>query len=88
MTDTRIATDGYEEQLVAFTLAKEHYGVDIGTVNSIIKMQAITAVPQTPSFVEGITNLRGAVLPVVDLRKRLGLQTLQHTQTDAVLVGA
>jgi purine-binding chemotaxis protein CheW len=62
-----------ERQLVVFELANEHYGVDIAAVESIIKMQPITAVPQAPAFVEGITNLRGSVLPVMDLRKRFGL---------------
>lgn len=62
-----------ERQLVVFELANEHYGVDIAAVESIIKMQPITAVPQAPAFVEGITNLRGNVLPVMDLRKRFGL---------------
>jgi purine-binding chemotaxis protein CheW len=59
-----------EHQLVVFELANEHYGVDISMVEGIIKMQLITAVPHAPSFVEGVTNLRGAVLPVIDLRKR------------------
>jgi len=62
-----------ERQLVVFELANEYYGVDIAAVESIIKMQPITAVPQAPAFVEGITNLRGSVLPVMDLRKRFGL---------------
>jgi len=62
-----------EKQLVIFELANEHYGVDIATVESIIKMQDITEVPHAPSFVEGVTNLRGKVLPVMDLRKRFGL---------------
>lgn len=62
-----------ERQLVVFELANEHYGVDIAAVESIIKMQPITTVPQAPAFVEGITNLRGSVLPVMDLRKRFGL---------------
>ncbi len=64
-----------EHQLVVFTLADEDYGVDISTVDSIVKMQAITQVPHAPSFVEGITNMRGEVLPVIDLRKRFGLPT-------------
>ena len=55
-----------ENQLVVFDLANEHYGVDIGAVDRIIELQAITAVPHAPEFVEGITNLRGMVLPVVD----------------------
>ncbi len=64
-----------ERQLVVFELANEHYGVDIAAVESIIKIQPITAVPQAPAFVEGITNLRGSVLPVMDLRKRFGLSS-------------
>ena len=62
-----------EHQLVVFDLANEHYGVDIAAVEGIIKLQAITVVPHTPAFVEGVTNLRGEVLPVIDLRKRFGL---------------
>jgi purine-binding chemotaxis protein CheW len=62
-----------ERQLVVFELANEHYGVDISAVESIIKMQAITVVPHAPEFVEGVTNLRGKVLPVIDLRKRFYL---------------
>ena len=62
-----------ENQLVVFNLSNEDYGVDIANVEGIVKMQAITNVPRAPSFVEGIINLRGEVLPVIDLRKRLGL---------------
>jgi purine-binding chemotaxis protein CheW len=62
-----------EQQLVVFELAHEHYGVDIAAVESIIKMQPITAIPHTAAFVEGVTNLRGHVLPVIDLGKRFGL---------------
>ncbi|HAI21867.1 MAG TPA: chemotaxis protein CheW [Clostridiales bacterium UBA8153] len=64
---------GGELQLVVFELAGESYGVDIGQVREIIVMQKITRVPRTPAFVEGIINLRGKVIPVVDLRQRLGL---------------
>lgn len=71
-----------ERQLVVFELANEYYGVDIAAVESIIKMQPITAVPQAPEFVEGVTNLRGSVLPVMDLRKRFGLGSReQKTET-------
>ena len=62
-----------ESQLVVFNLANEDYGVNIAAVDGIVKMQSITRVPHAPSFVEGITNLRGEVLPVVDLRKRFSL---------------
>ena len=57
-----------ESLLVVFNLANEDYGVDIAAVDGIVKIQGITAVPHAPSFVEGITNLRGEVLPVIDLR--------------------
>ncbi len=75
-----------ENQLVVFELAGEHYGVDIATVEGIIKMQAITAMPHVPEFVEGVTNLRGDVLPVIDLRKRFRMQTAEVTQETRIVV--
>ena len=75
-----------EQQLVVFDLANEHYGVDIGAVESIIKMQPITAVPRAPSFVEGVTNLRGTVLPVIDLRRRFGLPAEEETKETRIVV--
>ena len=75
-----------EQQLVIFELAKEFYGVDISTVEAIIKMQPITAVPHAPAFVEGVTNLRGAVLPVMDLRKRFGLSPQAETKDSRIVV--
>lgn len=74
-----------ENQLVVFTLSNEDYGVDIAAVEGIIKMQAITAVPHAPSFVEGITNLRGEVLPVIDLRKRFGLAQADTTKETRIV---
>ncbi len=75
-----------ENQLVIFELAGEHYGVDIVAVEGIIKMQDIIAVPHTPAFVEGVTNLRGAVLPVVDMRKRFGLPQAEETGATRLVV--
>ncbi|KPL71117.1 chemotaxis protein CheW [Leptolinea tardivitalis] len=77
-----------EQQLVVFELADEHYGVDISTVESIIKMQEITRIPHSPSFVEGITNLRGLVLPVIDLRKRFGLEPVETSRDSRIMVVA
>ncbi len=62
-----------EQQIVVFELAGEQYGVEIAAVESILKPQPLTRLPRTPHFVEGVTNLRGRVLPVIDLRRRLGL---------------
>jgi purine-binding chemotaxis protein CheW len=77
-----------EQQLVVFELANEHYGVDISSVESIIKMQEITRIPHSPSFVEGITNLRGLVLPVIDLRKRFGLEAQEASRDSRIMVVA
>jgi len=74
-----------ESQLVVFNLANEDYGVDIATVDGIVKMQPITAVPRAPSFVEGVTNLRGEVLPVIDLRKRFGLPLGESTKETRIV---
>ncbi len=75
-----------ENQLVVFRLAQEHYGVDIAVVEGIIKMQAITAVPHAARFVEGVTNLRGTVLPVVDMRRRFGLPLGEQTKDTRIIV--
>ncbi len=74
-----------EHQLVVFELANEQYGVDIAMVEGIIKMQQITVVPHAPSFVEGVTNLRGSVLPVIDLRKRFNLPQEETTKNSRII---
>ncbi len=75
-----------EHQLVVFELGKEHYGVDISAVEAIIKMQPITVVPHTPHFVEGVTNLRGSVLPVIDLRKRFNIAQDEISKNSRIVV--
>ncbi len=75
-----------EHQLVVFDLANEFYGIDIAIVESIIKVQAITQLPQTPAYIKGVTNLRGTVLPVIDLRIRFGLETQQDTKQTRVII--
>jgi purine-binding chemotaxis protein CheW len=65
-----------ERQLVAFRVGQEVYGVDIAHIHTIITPQPITFVPRAPRFVKGIMNLRGRVLPVIDLRRRFGLEPL------------
>ncbi len=60
-------------QLVGFIIGKEYFGVDILMVQEIIRSTPITAVPNSPDFIEGVINLRGSIIPVIDLRKRLNL---------------
>jgi purine-binding chemotaxis protein CheW len=78
--------NGREKQLVVFNLGQEHYGVDIAAVAEIIRLQPITAVPRTPKFIEGLTNLRGTVLPVIDLRKRFALPLQEVTKETRIVV--
>ena len=59
-----------EQQLVVFGLGKEEFGIDISQVREIVRIQTITAIPQSLDFVEGIVNLRGQIVPIVDLSKR------------------
>lgn len=75
-----------EEQLVVFNLLNETYGVDISTVREIIRLQTITEVPKTPEFVEGVINLRGKVIPVIDLHKRFDLPKSEETSHSRIMV--
>src|SRR3972149_6999515 len=75
-----------ERQLVVFDLVPEAYGVDIGAVREIIRVQEITHVPNAPDFVEGVINLRGKVIPVVDLRKRFGIAPVDQTNDSRIVV--
>lgn len=72
-----------ELQLVVFKLGKEEYGVDIAQVREIVRWQQITKVPQAPSFVEGIVNLRGQIIPIVDLAKRFSLMTGEASREES-----
>ena len=75
-----------EEQLVVFELGQESYGVEIGRVQEIDRMERVTAVPHAPAFVEGVINLRGRITPVVDLRARLGLPRAEPTPRTRIVV--
>ena len=75
-----------EKQLVLFDLSNEAYGIDISAVHEIIRMQPVTKVPRTPTFVEGIINLRGKVIPVIDLRRRFGFDVAEQTKDNRIVV--
>jgi purine-binding chemotaxis protein CheW len=74
-----------EKQLVIFELGKEQFGIEIAAVEGIVKMQEITKVPHSPSYMEGITNLRGAVLPVICLKKRFGMPGEEVTRETRII---
>ena len=73
-------------QLVSFKLGEEEFGVDILQVQEIIRMQNITRVPNAPHFVEGVINLRGKVIPVIDLRKRFDLGDHERDKNTRIVV--
>jgi purine-binding chemotaxis protein CheW len=75
-----------EFQIVVCELADEHYGLDISAVYEIIRLQPITAVPAAPAFVEGVINLRGRIIPVVDLASRFGLPRADTTKASRIVV--
>lgn len=73
-------------QLVSFVVGAEEYAIPILAVQEINRMMAITRVPQSPPFVEGVINLRGKVIPVVDLRKRFGMTVRESTGDERIVV--
>jgi purine-binding chemotaxis protein CheW len=79
------ATAG-ELHLVTFALGREEYGIPVGRVREVIRVAEITRVPQAPAHVRGVTNLRGRILPVVEIRTRLGLEPAALTTRSRIVV--
>ena len=73
-------------QIVSFKLGNEEFGVDILLVQEINRMTQITKVPSSPDFVEVVINLRGKVIPVIDLRRRLNLERVEHDKGTRIIV--
>jgi len=73
-------------QLVSFKVSDAEFGVDILRVQEINKMMELTVVPNTPSFVEGVVNLRGRIIPVINLRSRLGLEVKEYDSETRIIV--
>lgn len=72
--------------IVGFRVGTETFGVPIATVHEIVRVPAITAVPESPDCVEGVINLRGRIIPVVDLRKRFGEKVITSGKKNRILV--
>jgi purine-binding chemotaxis protein CheW len=89
MADTREQTQqlsGEVVQVVSFRLGGEEYGVDISQVQEIIRMVEITHVPRAPHFMEGVINLRGQLIPIIDLRTRFGMSRIDPTKSTRIVV--
>ncbi|GAB6059969.1 chemotaxis protein CheW [Desulfonatronum parangueonense] len=83
---TRQDKDSALLQLVTFNIGDEEFGVEILKVQEIIRMMGITRVPKAPDFVEGVINLRGKVIPIIDLRKRFGMAAQEHNKHTRIIV--
>jgi purine-binding chemotaxis protein CheW len=93
MTETTVSTDvagrvgpDREGKYLTFALAQEEYGLEILKVREIIGYIEVTAVPQTPHYVTGVINLRGQVIPVIDLRAKFGMETAAITDETCIIV--
>ncbi len=75
-----------EGKYLTFSLANEEFGIGILKIREIIGMMSITTVPQTPEFVKGVVNLRGKVIPVIDLRLRFGMETVEYNERTCIIV--
>jgi purine-binding chemotaxis protein CheW len=75
-----------EIQMVVFSLGREEFAVEVTQVREIMRMEEVTRMPKSPSFVEGIINLRGQIIAVIDLAKRLNLQSLERTGETRIIV--
>jgi purine-binding chemotaxis protein CheW len=85
-TATQSLTTEAQNQYLTFTLGEEDYGVEILRVQEIRGYTAITPIPNMPVFVKGVINLRGTVVPVVDLRSRFGMPTVEYSKSTVIIV--
>ena len=83
---TQAVGDDRAGKYLTFRLGAEEFGVRVDKVREIMGVQEITAVPQTPDYLKGVINLRGKVIPVVDLRLKFGLEAVEYTQRTCIIV--
>jgi purine-binding chemotaxis protein CheW len=74
------------DQYLTFTLGEEIFALDIGTVREVLEMTSITKIPRTPDFMRGVINLRGHAVPVVDLRRKFGMEPTQETVDTCIII--
>ena len=87
--DIKGASQGKSEeliQLVSFTIGDEEFGVDILKVQEINRMLAVTRVPNSPEYIDGVINLRGKVIPIIDLRRRFQMERKEHDKNTRIVV--
>jgi purine-binding chemotaxis protein CheW len=75
-----------DQQIVNFTIGEVNYGVPVDQVREVRDIQAVTPVPGAPSYIEGVTNLRGQIITVMDLRKRLNIETTERKDEQIIVI--
>ncbi|MGH9716926.1 MAG: chemotaxis protein CheW [Candidatus Acidiferrales bacterium] len=75
-----------ELQVVGFRIGRETFGLPISIVREIVRVPEITSVPNAPDYIEGVINLRGRIIPVVDLRKRFGQKSIESNKKNRIVV--
>ncbi|HUI57585.1 MAG TPA: chemotaxis protein CheW [Bryobacteraceae bacterium] len=85
-TESASASDARAGKYLVFELGREEFGIQVLKVREIMGVLDITAVPQTPAYMKGVINLRGKVIPVVDLRLKFGLPGTEYTQRTCIIV--
>ena len=79
-------TDDSADQYLTFTLAGEEYGVDILSVQEVKVWSRVTALPNTPGYIKGVLNLRGVIVPIIDLRRRFGIDAIEYDTNTVIVV--
>jgi purine-binding chemotaxis protein CheW len=74
------------KQVIGFTVGEEEYGVELNAVKEVIRMSDITRLPDVPRYVRGLINLRGSVIPIIDLREKMGLEPAEATPLTRIIV--
>ena len=83
--DTVVASTDRGGKYLTFVLGTEEYGLEILKVREIIGVMAITVVPRTPAFIRGVINLRGKIIPVVDLRAKFNMEVIEPTKETCII---
>jgi len=86
MSDTSMATEGVSGQYLSFNLGGEDYGVDILRVQEIRGWEELRLLPDTPDYVKGVLDLRGTIVPIIDLRIRMNMSNVEYHPTTVIIV--
>ena len=82
----KVGASGHASQYLSFSLGADYYGVDILRVHEIRGWEPVREIPGTPKYIKGVLNLRGAIVPVIDLRRLFGIEGQRYTSTTVVVV--